>query len=152
MAAYSAAEPQGIGTFRSLHSLGNRTNKLSRSTHSFENRIFVGSDVLLDVILERYPHFEYSQQIIALVEKCVFKGFTSSIILANCFYIIVNKFTYTRAAGAIQKVRSIFEILPFSDKEIGESPSSNIADFEDGIQYYIAFNYRYNNHQKYKRL
>lgn len=27
----------GIDTFRSLHSLGNGTNKLSRSTHSFEN-------------------------------------------------------------------------------------------------------------------
>ncbi len=105
-----------------------------------ENRIFVDSDVLLDVILERYPHFEYSQQIIALVEECIFKGFTSSLILANCFYIIENQFTYTRAAGAIQKLRSIFEILPFSDKEIGESLSSNIADFEDGIQYYIAFN------------
>ncbi len=38
MATYSAAEPRGILTFRSLHSLGNRTNKLSRSTHSFENK------------------------------------------------------------------------------------------------------------------
>ncbi len=36
-AAHSAAEPRGIDTFRSLHSLGNGTNKLSRSTHSFEN-------------------------------------------------------------------------------------------------------------------
>ena len=39
-AAYSAAEPRGIDTFRSLHSLGNGTNKLSRSTHSFENKDF----------------------------------------------------------------------------------------------------------------
>lgn len=53
-----------------------------------ENRIFVDSDVLLDVILERYPHSKYSQQIIALIEECVFKGFTSSLILANCFYIM----------------------------------------------------------------
>ncbi len=38
MAAYSAAEPRGILTFRSLHSLRAGTNKLSRSTHSFENK------------------------------------------------------------------------------------------------------------------
>ena len=38
MAAYSAAGPRGILTFRSLHSLGNGTNKLSRSTHPFENK------------------------------------------------------------------------------------------------------------------
>ncbi len=105
-----------------------------------ENRIFVDSDVLLDVLLERYPHFENSQQIIALIEKCVFQGFTSSLILANCFYIIENNFSRTRAVGAIQKIRSIFKVLPFSDKEVGESISSNIADFEDGIQYFIASN------------
>ena len=40
MADYSAAEPRGIDTFRSLHSLRAGTNKLSRSTHSFENKLF----------------------------------------------------------------------------------------------------------------
>ena len=105
-----------------------------------DNRIYVDSDVLLDVLLERNPHFEYSQKIMALVEKCILQGFTSSLILANCFYIIENNFSHTRAVGAIQKLRSIFEVLPFSDKEIGESLSSNITDFEDGIQYFIASN------------
>jgi predicted nucleic acid-binding protein len=105
-----------------------------------ENRIFVDSDVLLDVLLNRNPHFENSQQIIALVEKCVFEGFTSSLILANCFYIIENNFSRVRAMGAVQKIRSIFEVLPFSDKEIGESLSANVADFEDGVQYFIALN------------
>ncbi|MDA3940269.1 MAG: PIN domain-containing protein [Spirochaetia bacterium] len=104
------------------------------------NRIFVDSDVLLDILLERIPHFDNSQKILALVEKCVFQGFTSSLILANCFYIIENSFSRARAVGAVQKIRSIMEVLPFSDKEIGESLSSNIADFEDGIQYFIASN------------
>ncbi|MCD6397074.1 MAG: PIN domain-containing protein [Spirochaetaceae bacterium] len=105
-----------------------------------ENKIYVDSDVILDVLLERYPHFKKSQKILALIEKCVFRGFTSSLILANCFYIIENNFTKIRAANAIRKIRSLFEILPFSDKEIGESLSSNIEDFEDGIQYFIASN------------
>ncbi len=103
-------------------------------------KIFVDSDVILDVLLERYPHFEKSQKVLASIEKCIFRGFTSSLILANCFYIIENNFTKTKAAEAIRKIRSLFEILPFSDKEIGESLSSNIDDFEDGIQYFIASN------------
>ncbi len=105
-----------------------------------ENKIYVDSDVILDVLLERYPHFEKSQKILALIEKCVFRGFTSSLILANCFYIIENNFSKIRAANAIRKIRSLFDILPFSNKEIGESLSSNIEDFEDGIQYFIASN------------
>ena len=105
-----------------------------------ENKVFVDSDVLIDVLLERYPHFESSQKILALIEKGIFEGFTSSLILANCFYIIESNFSSTRAVGAIQKIRSIFKILSFSDKEIGESLSSNISDFEDGIQYFVASN------------
>jgi len=122
-----------------------------------ENKIFVDSDILLDVLLERYPHFESSQKIVALVEKCVLQGYTSSLILANCFYIIENNFSTAKAVGAIQKIRSLFEVLPFSDKEIGESLSSNFTDFEDGIQYFIASNNNINtiitrNIKDYKNL
>ena len=31
-------------------------------------------------------------------------------------------------------------VLPFTDKEIGESLNSNLKDFEDGIQYFISIN------------
>ncbi len=41
---YPRAEPWGIDTFLSLHSLGYGTNKLSRSTHSFENKLLNESE------------------------------------------------------------------------------------------------------------
>lgn len=51
-------------------------------------KIFVNSDILLDVVLERKPFFYDSQKIIAIIEKNLFQGFTSSLIIANCFYIV----------------------------------------------------------------
>lgn len=104
------------------------------------SKIFIDTDVILDVVLERKPFFDSSQKIIALVERNKFQGFTSSLILANCYYIINNKKNKSIAEKTISKLRAILTILPFTDKEIGEALNSGIKDFEDGIQYFIALN------------
>ncbi|HMA99870.1 MAG TPA: PIN domain-containing protein [Spirochaetota bacterium] len=105
-----------------------------------KEKIFIDSDVILDVILERQPHFENSQRILAYIENNIFNGYTSSLILSNCFYIINNKKNKDAALKAIRKLRSILTILSFTDKEIGESINSSFTDFEDGIQYFICIN------------
>ncbi len=105
-----------------------------------KKKIFVDSDVILDVLLRREPYFYDSQEILAQIELYKVVGFTSSLILANCHYIVENLKNKQKADNAIHKLRSIFTILPFADKEIGESLSSSFNDFEDGIQHFIATN------------
>ena len=105
-----------------------------------KNAVFIDSDIILDVLLEREPHFKDSQTILGLAESNDVRGFTSSLIIANCFYIIENQKNQAAARNSIAKLRSILHVLPFSDKEIGESLNSNFKDFEDGIQHYIALN------------
>ncbi len=105
-----------------------------------KEKIFIDTDVILDVVFERKPFFYDSQKILSLVEKNYFIGFTSSLILANCYYIISSSKNKNTAIKTISKLRSILTILPFTDKEIGESLNSNIKDFEDGIQYFITIN------------
>ena len=103
-------------------------------------KIFIDTDVILDIAFERKPFFYDSQKILSLVEKNYFIGFTSSLILANCYYIISSNKSKNIAQKTISKLRSILTVLPFTDKEIGESLNSNMKDFEDGIQYFIAVN------------
>ncbi len=103
-------------------------------------KIFIDSDVILDVVLERVPFFTSSQKIFSLIERNHFKGFTSSLILANCYYILSSNKNKNIAENTIAKLRSIITVLPFTDKEIGESINSSFTDFEDGIQYFIAVN------------
>ena len=105
-----------------------------------KEKIYIDTDVILDVVFERKPFFYDSQKILSLIEKNYFIGFTSSLILANCYYIISSNKNENIAAKTISKLRSILTILPFTDKEIGESLNSNIKDFEDGIQYFITIN------------
>lgn len=105
-----------------------------------KEKIFIDTDVILDVVFERRPFFHDSQKVLSLIEKNYFIGFTSSLILANCYYIISNNKNKNTAAKTVSKLRSIMTVLPFTDKEIGESLNSNFKDFEDGIQYFISIN------------
>ena len=105
-----------------------------------KEKVFIDSDVLLDVVFERDPHFKDSQIILSLIEKNILAGFTSSLILVNCYYIICSNKNREVAAKVISKLRSILNVLAFTDKEIGESLNSNFKDFEDGVQYFILMN------------
>jgi len=105
-----------------------------------KEKIFIDSDVLLDIIFQREPWFKDSQKILSLVEKNVFIGYTSSLIIANCYYLVSSNINNPIAAKTISKLRSLLRVLPFTDKEIGESLDSDFRDFEDGVQYYIMSN------------
>jgi predicted nucleic acid-binding protein len=105
-----------------------------------KEKIFLDTDVILDLVFERKPFFYNSQRIFSFIEKNFFIGFTSSLIIANCYYIISGNRDKITAAKTISKLRSILTILPFTDKEIGEALNSGFKDFEDGVQYFIAVN------------
>jgi predicted nucleic acid-binding protein len=104
------------------------------------DKIFIDTDVILDLVFERKPFFYDSQRVLSLVEKNKLSGFTSSLILANCYYIISSNINKKTAAQTISKLRSLLKVLPLTDKEIGEALNSNMKDFEDGLQYFIAVN------------
>ncbi len=110
-----------------------------------KEKLFLDTDVILDVVFKREPHFSDSQKVMSLVEKDYFPGYTSSLIIANCYYIISDNKDKKTALKTISKLRSVLNILPFTDKEIGKSLSSSIRDFEDGIQYFICLNNNINN-------
>lgn len=105
-----------------------------------KEKVFIDTDVILDLVFARKPFFYDSQRILSLVEKNNLRGFTSSLILANCYYIISSNISKKTAAKTISKLRSLLKVLPFTDKEIGEALNSNMKDFEDGVQYFIAVN------------
>lgn len=105
-----------------------------------DERLFIDSDVILDVLLNREPFVKESQIILGKAEENRIHGCTSSLILANCYYIVAHNKNETTARKGLSKLRSILTVLPFTDKEIGEALNSGFKDLEDGIQHYIALN------------
>jgi predicted nucleic acid-binding protein len=103
-------------------------------------KLFIDTDVILDVLLERQEFLPHSREILARAERNRIRGYTSTLILANCYYILSSGGQGRMAAAAISRLRSILEVLPFTDREIGESLNSSFRDFEDGVQFFIALN------------
>ena len=69
------------------------------------------------------------------------------VVVARCLDFTVSSHGNDEktALKTISKLRSILNVLPFTDKEIGESLNSRFKDFEDGVQYFIALNNSINN-------
>ncbi|MCM8813095.1 MAG: PIN domain-containing protein [Candidatus Omnitrophica bacterium] len=105
-------------------------------------KIFIDTDIFLDTILDRKPYSEFSNELLSYCEQNKVSGFTSSLILANIYYIIRKLANHRKAIEALRKIRVLVKVLPFTDKEIGESINAEFSDFEDGLQYFIASNHR----------
>ncbi|MBF0104392.1 MAG: PIN domain-containing protein [Deltaproteobacteria bacterium] len=104
--------------------------------------IFIDTDIFLDTILDRKPHSEFSNQLLSLCEQNIIDGHTSCLVIANLYYIINKISNYQKAIRAIGKIRSLVSVLPFTNKEIGESINAEFQDFEDGVQYFVAVNHK----------
>ncbi len=105
-------------------------------------KIFIDADILLDTLLRREPHCYFSNKILSHCEEKQIQGFTSTLILANLYYILRKLSHHTKALEAIHKIRSLVQILPFTDNEVEASINSSFSDFEDGIQYFIALHHK----------
>jgi len=103
-------------------------------------KVYVDSDVILDVLLGRDVFLCESSQILNRCERGEMLGCTTALAIANIHYIL-RRYDAKKAKKAIQSLRDIFNILPVSDREIGQSLDSNFKDFEDGVQNFVVGNY-----------
>lgn len=105
-------------------------------------KVFIGTDIFIDIILDRKPHSEFSGRLLSLCEENEIRGYTSSLVIANIYFILNKIASFQKAIQAVNKIRSLVDILPFTDKEIGESLNAEFDDFEDGVQYFIASHHK----------
>ena|SRR4030042_1438723 len=103
-----------------------------------KDKLFIDSDIILDIALSRDPHFLSSSLILSLIESKLLDGFTSSIIISNLYYILRKLESHKIAIDFITKLRLIIKILPVTDETIKLALESKFKDFEDALQYYTA--------------
>ena len=107
-----------------------------------KDRLFLDSDIILDIALRREPHFYASAMVLSLVEKKKIDGFTSSVIISNLYYIIRKLDSHKSAVAFISKLRLLLKILPVDDEIVRLGLESRFKDFEDAIQYFTALTHK----------
>ena len=101
-------------------------------------KIFVDTNVLLDVFQERKPQYDASVTVWDMAERGQVSGFVSVISFNNIYYII-SRFRDKKHAGrAIKLLRGTFSPVSFDEQILNQAIDSKMNDFEDAIQFFSA--------------
>ena len=102
------------------------------------NKVFVDTDVILDLLAQRIPFFHFSAVLFTFAEMKKLELYTSPLILANTFYILRKQLVNNEAKNALRKLRILLHVIDSSESIIDKALNSDFTDFEDAIQYYTA--------------
>lgn len=100
--------------------------------------IFLDTDVILDLLLKREPHFISARTLFARIETGLIQGFTSALVLWNIYYLVEKYASRKIARARVAKLRILLSILPVDDRIIEQALQSDIKDFEDAVQLFAA--------------
>ena len=105
------------------------------------NKIFIDSDVIFDLLLNREPFVNNAKIIFRKIELKEIQGFTSPLVLANLHYILTKLLNKRKSLDLLQRIIQIISITNI-DSEIVHLAfnTHNIKDLEDLIQYYSLMN------------
>jgi predicted nucleic acid-binding protein len=101
-------------------------------------RVFIDTDVILDVALARKPFLEASRIVLAILENNIAIGYMSSNGVANLYYILRKSGGDENARLFITKLIQCLTIISVDHSDIVNGLKSKIPDFEDALQQYSA--------------
>lgn len=101
-------------------------------------RVFLDSDIILDLLLRRQPFFLAAEDLFLAIQEGRIEGCVSPLIFSNLFYILRQQISAPEALNALRKLKLLVRVLPVDDKIIDLALASSFKDFEDAIQYYTA--------------
>ena len=106
------------------------------------NKVFVDTDVVLDLLAARLPHFHFSAVLFTFAEMKKLELYTTPLILANTFYILRKQLGNDSTKNALRKLRILLHVIDSTESVIDKALNSDFSDFEDAIQYYTALEYQ----------
>lgn len=101
-------------------------------------KVFVDSDIVLDLLSGREPHYKYAAELFSMADENSIKIYVSSLTFANVNYILSRQLTAGQARKMLLKFKTIINVLAVNDKIIELALASDFHDFEDAIQYNTA--------------
>jgi predicted nucleic acid-binding protein len=101
-------------------------------------KVFVDSDIVLDLLSGREPHYNFAAELFSLADKNSIKLYVSSLTFANVNYILSKQLSAGQARKMLLKFKTLVNVLTVNNKIIDLALASDFHDFEDAIQYNAA--------------
>lgn len=102
------------------------------------NKLFIDTDIILDVLLDRAEFFDDSSAIFQKLEKGDVLLFTSSSIIINAQYVGQKQIGKDRCRSIINYLLNYFQIIDSNISLLKKAYNSKFTDIEDAIQYFTA--------------
>ncbi len=101
-------------------------------------KIFVDTNVLIDVLEDREPYYTCSAQVWFLAEAKKVEAFISVISFNNVHYLVRRHVNVERARRAMEILHATFTMVPLDESVMVKAITARITDFEDAIQFFSA--------------
>lgn len=102
------------------------------------SRIFLDTNVILDLLGERVPFFDSIAKVATLADQKKLTIIVSPLSFTTIEYVL-NKYENSEAVlNKLRKFKIICEVCEVNEETIDKALNSNFKDFEDAVQYFTA--------------
>lgn len=102
--------------------------------------LFLDSDVILDVVLQRDGFFRNSYTLFKMAEDQSVLLYTSTTVIMNVQYLSGKFIGKNKAVEGIKYLLNFFEILDCNKKVLQKAYNTKCRDVENAVQYFTAIN------------
>ena len=101
-------------------------------------KLFIDTNVVIDVIAAREPFAENSRAVLNLCESGKADGCVSALTLCTVSYVLRKYVAPGTLRTKLRDFRNILTPVDLSVSLLDKAISSRISDFEDAVQFYTA--------------
>ena len=89
-------------------------------------RVFVDTDVILDLLLPRPAFLAEASRLFALIQNGEIEACTSPLVFSTLFYILTKELSGEGAIQALRKLRVLLRVLPVDEQMIDLALASSL--------------------------
>jgi predicted nucleic acid-binding protein len=102
------------------------------------SRIFLDTNVILDLLGERVPFFDSIAKVATLADQKKLIIIVSPLSFSTIDYVLNKYETSESVLNKLRKFKIICEVNEVNEETIDKALNSNFKDFEDAVQYFTA--------------
>lgn len=103
-----------------------------------KTRLFLDTNIMLDLLGERLPYYDSIAKIATLADRGEVSIIVSALSYSTVSYLLSKYESSEKVKDKLRKFKIISEISDLDEKTIEKGLNSNFSDFEDSLQYFCA--------------
>lgn len=92
------------------------------------------TNVILDIALNRPPHFDHSARLFTLIDDKKITGYVTASTITDIYYIAKREIGHKKSIEFLSDLVQVVEVLAVDKNVIIEALNSEMKDFEDAVQ------------------